>query len=518
MDIKPGEITDILKREIKDYDREIDVAETGTVLNAGDGIARVYGLDNALAGELVEFDGGLRGMVLNLEEDNVGVAIMGESRHVKEGDLVRRTGRIIEVPVGEGLLGRVVDALGVPLDGQGPIEAESARQVELKAPGIVTRKSVDESLATGIKAIDAMVPIGRGQRELIIGDRQTGKTAIALDTIINQKGKDVICIYVAIGQKQSTVAQVTDKLKQYGAMDYSIVVAATASDPAPLQYIAPYSGCTMAEHFGHNGKHVLIVYDDLSKQAVAYRQLSLLLRRPPGREAYPGDVFYVHSRLLERACKLSDELGGGSITALPIIETQAGDVSAYIPTNVISITDGQIFLETDLFNAGIRPAINVGLSVSRVGGSAQTKATKAVAGQLKLNLAQYREMAAFAQFGSDLDKATQEQLANGERQTEILKQAQYSPLAMEEQVVSIYASTPQKERDSWIRDLELEDIARYEQELLDWMRSSKGEILSAIRDSGKFEEETEQKLIVALDEFAKVFQPSQAKPGAEAAA
>ncbi|MCA9503620.1 MAG: F0F1 ATP synthase subunit alpha [Myxococcales bacterium] len=487
MDIKPGEITDILKREIKEYDREIDVAETGTVLNAGDGIARVYGLENALAGELVEFDGGLRGMVLNLEEDNVGIAIMGASRGVKEGDLVRRTGRIIEVPVGRALLGRVVDALGVPIDGKGPIEAETTRQVELKAPGIVARKSVDESLATGIKAIDAMVPIGRGQRELIIGDRQTGKTAIAIDTIINQKGKDVICVYVAIGQKQSTVAQVTDKLKQYGAMDYTIVVAATASDPAPLQYIAPYSGCTMAEHFGHNGQHVLIVYDDLSKQAVAYRQLSLLLRRPPGREAYPGDVFYVHSRLLERACNLSEELGGRSIT------------------------DGQIFLETDLFNSGVRPAINVGLSVSRVGGAAQKKATKSVAGQLKLNLAQYREMAAFAQFGSDLDKATQEQLANGERQTEILKQGQYSPLPFEEQVVSIYASTPQSGRDSWIRQLELSDIQRYEREMLEWMRNNRGEILGAIRDSGKFESETEQKLVTALDEFAKIFQPTQKK-------
>jgi F-type H+-transporting ATPase subunit alpha len=371
-------------------------------------------------------------------------------------------------------------------------------------------------MATGIKAIDAMVPIGRGQRELIIGDRQTGKTAIAIDTIINQKGKDVICVYVAIGQKQSTVAQVTEKLKQYGAMDYTIVVAATAADPAPLQYIAPYSGCTMAEHFGHNGKHVLIVYDDLSKQAVAYRQLSLLLRRPPGREAYPGDVFYVHSRLLERACKLSDELGGGSITALPIIETQAGDVSAYIPTNVISITDGQIFLETDLFNSGVRPAINVGLSVSRVGGAAQTKATKAVAGQLKLNLAQYREMAAFAQFGSDLDKATQEQLANGERQTEILKQGQYSPLQMEEQVVSIFASTPQPGRESWIRQLELTDIQRYERELLGWMRSSKKEILETIRSTGKFEDATKQQLVAALDEFAKIFQPTVAAGGAKA--
>ena len=511
MDIKPGEITDILKREIKDYDREIDVAETGTVLSAGDGIARIYGLDNALAGELVEFDGGLRGMVLNLEEDNVGVALMGSARTVKEGDLVRRTGRIIEVPVGSALLGRVVDALGVPIDGKGPIEAETTRQVELKAPGIVARKSVNESLATGIKAIDAMVPIGRGQRELIIGDRQTGKTAIALDTIINQKGKDVICVYVAIGQKQSTVAQVMDKLNQFGAMEYTIIVAATAADPAPLQYIAPYTGCTIAEHFGHNGKHVLIVYDDLSKQAVAYRQLSLLLRRPPGREAYPGDVFYVHSRLLERACKLSDDLGGGSITALPIIETQAGDVSAYIPTNVISITDGQIFLETDLFNSGVRPAINVGLSVSRVGGSAQTKATKAVAGQLKLNLAQYREMAAFAQFGSDLDQATQEQLANGARQTEVLKQGQYSPLAMEEQVASIYASTPQTSRDSWIRQYELTDIQRYESEMLDWLRSNHAEILSAIRDTGKFEDDTEQKLISALDEFGNIFQPTQTK-------
>jgi len=516
MDIKPGEITEILKREIKDYDRQIDVAETGTVLSAGDGIARIYGLENALAGELVEFDGGLRGMVLNLEKDNVGVALLGSPRTVKEGDLVRRTGRIIEVPVGAALLGRVVDALGVPIDGKGPIEAETTRQVELKAPGIVTRKSVDESLATGIKAIDTMVPIGRGQRELIIGDRQTGKTAIALDTIINQKGKDVICVYVAIGQKQSTVARVMDKLKQFDAMDYTIIVSATAADPAPLQFISPYTGCTIAEHFGHNGKHVLIVYDDLSKQAVAYRQLSLLLRRPPGREAYPGDVFYVHSRLLERACKLSDELGGGSITALPIIETQAGDVSAYIPTNVISITDGQIFLETDLFNAGIRPAINVGLSVSRVGGAAQTKATKSVAGQLKLSLAQYREMAAFSQFGSDLDQATQEQLANGARQTEILKQGQYSPLAMEDQVVSIYAATPQSDRTSWIRQLELSDIQRYETEMLDWMRSNHGEILAAIRDSGKFEKDTEQKLISALDEFAEMFQPAKAK-GTEAA-
>jgi F-type H+-transporting ATPase subunit alpha len=518
MDIKAGEITDILKREIKEYDREIDVAETGTVLSAGDGIARVYGLANALAGELVEFDGGVRGMVLNLEEDNVGVAVMGEAHGIKEGGLVRRTGRIIEVPVGDEMLGRVVDGLGNPIDGKGPINNSETRLVEIKAPGIVARKSVSESLATGIKAIDAMVPIGRGQRELIIGDRQTGKTAIAIDTIINQKDTDVFCIYVATGQKQSTVAQVVDRLTQHGAMEYTVVVAATASDPAPLQFISPYTGCSIAEHFLHSGRHALIVFDDLSKQAVAYRQLSLLLRRPPGREAYPGDVFYLHSRLLERACKLSDELGGGSLTALPIIETQAGDVSAYIPTNVISITDGQIFLETDLFNSGIRPAINVGLSVSRVGGAAQTKATKAVAGQLKLNLAQYREMAAFSQFGSDLDKATQEQLANGERQTEMLKQPQYSPLAMEEQVVAIYAAAPQTGRDSWIRSYALEDVRRYEQEMLEWMRSTHPEVLDEISSSEKFEDEVEAKLVSALNEFAKLFQPSSRGGSAEEAA
>ena len=509
MDIRPGEITDILKREIKDYDREIDVAETGTVLSVGDGIARVFGLEQVMAGELVEFPGGLRGMVLNLEEDNVGIAVMGETTHVKEGDLVRRTGEIIQVPVGEGLIGRVVGALGNPIDGKGPIETNESRLVELKAPGIVQRKSVHEPLQTGIKAIDAMTPIGRGQRELIIGDRQTGKTAIAVDTIINQKGQDVFCIYVATGQKQSTVAQVVDKLTQHGAMEYTTVVSAAASEPAPLQFISPYTGCTLGEWFRDNGKHALIVYDDLSKQAVAYRQLSLLLRRPPGREAYPGDVFYLHSRLLERAAKMSDEAGGGSLTALPIIETQAGDVSAYIPTNVISITDGQIFLETDLFNAGIRPAVNVGISVSRVGGAAQTKATKAVAGTLKLNLAQYREMAAFAQFGSDLDRTTQEQLANGERQTEMLKQPQYSPLPMEEQVVSIYSCTPQDERDSWVRELELEDIGRYESELLEYMRGNHSGILEVIRSSGKLEEETEKNLIAALDAFAGVFQPAR---------
>ncbi|NQZ97065.1 MAG: F0F1 ATP synthase subunit alpha [Myxococcales bacterium] len=508
MDIKPGEITDILKREIKEYDREIDVAETGTVLSIGDGIARVYGLDQAMAGELVEFPGEVNGMVLNLEEDNVGIALMGEANHVREGDIVRRTGRIIEVPVGEAMIGRVVGALGTPIDGKGPIETSEYRRVELKAPGIVARKSVFEPLQTGIKAIDAMTPIGRGQRELIIGDRQTGKTAIAVDAIINQKNTDVFCIYVAIGQKQSTVAQVVDKFAQHGAMEYTIVVAASASEPAPLQFISPYTGVTIGEWFRDNGKHALIVYDDLSKQAVAYRQLSLLLRRPPGREAYPGDVFYVHSRLLERAAKMNDDLGGGSLTALPIIETQAGDVSAYIPTNVISITDGQIFLETDLFNAGIRPAVNVGISVSRVGGAAQTKATKAVAGTLKLNLAQYREMAAFSQFGSDLDKATQEQLANGERQTEMLKQPQYAPMPMEEQVVSIYSCTPPEGRDSWVRAYELNDLARYGTEMLEYIRNSHADVLEAIRDSGKLEEDVVNKLVAALDAFSDVFQPS----------
>jgi F-type H+-transporting ATPase subunit alpha len=514
MDIKPGEITDILKREIKEYSREIDVAETGNVLSVGDGIARVYGLDKVMAGELVEFPGGVLGMVLNLEEDNVGVAIMGDSEHIREGDLVRRTGRIIEVPVGEELIGRVVGALGQPIDGKGEIQTSESRRVELKAPGIVARKSVHEPLQTGIKAIDSMTPIGRGQRELIIGDRQTGKTAIAIDTIINQKDTDVYCVYVAIGQKQSTVAQVVDKLTHHGAMDYTIVVSASASEPAPLQFISPYTGVTMGEWFRDNGKHALIIYDDLSKQAVAYRQLSLLLRRPPGREAYPGDVFYVHSRLLERAAKMNDELGGGSLTALPIIETQAGDVSAYIPTNVISITDGQIFLETDLFNSGVRPAINVGISVSRVGGAAQIKAMKSIAGTLKLNLAQYREMAAFAQFGSDLDKVTQEQLANGERQTEMLKQGQYQPMPVEDQVVSIFASTPREGGDSWVRPLPVEDVGRYEQEVLAFLRGDHPELLKAIRESGQLSEETERGLVAALDAFAKVFQPSKGQEAA----
>ena len=513
MDLKPGEITDILKREIRDYGREIDIAETGTVLSVGDGIARAYGLERAMAGELVEFPRGVQGMVLNLEEDNVGIAIMGDYEHIREGDLVRRTERIVEVPVGPALLGRVVDALGNPIDGKGPIGTEELRRIELKAPGIVTRRSVHEPLQTGIKAIDAMTPIGRGQRELIIGDRQTGKTSIAIDAILNQKQTDVHCIYVATGQKRSTVAQVVDKLNQFGAMDYSIVVAATASDPAPLQFLSPYTGCTIGEWFRDNGQHALIIYDDLSKQAVSYRQLSLLLRRPPGREAYPGDVFYLHSRLLERAAKMSDALGGGSLTALPIIETQAGDVSAYIPTNVISITDGQIFLETDLFNAGVRPAVNVGISVSRVGGNAQTKAMKAVAGTLKLNLAQYREMAAFAQFGSDLDKATQEQLANGERLTDMLKQPQYQPVPMEEQVVAIYAATPRPDRPSWVRRYEVKEIPRYERELSDYLRQNHAELLAAIRDTGTLGEEIRTQLDAALDAFADVFTLGAAAEG-----
>ncbi|MDH3258562.1 MAG: F0F1 ATP synthase subunit alpha, partial [Deltaproteobacteria bacterium] len=425
MGIRAEEITEIIKKQIKGFEKEIDIAETGIVLSVGDGIARIYGLESVMAGELIQFPGDVMGMVLNLEEDNVGSAILGEDFLIKEGDLVKRTGRIVEVPVGDALVGRVVDALGMPIDGKGPIESQESRRIELKAPGIVRRQPVKEPLQTGIKAIDSMIPIGRGQRELIIGDRQTGKTAIAIDTIINQKGQDVICIYVAIGQKRSTVAQVVEKLKQFGAMDYTVVIAATASEPAPLQFIVPYSGCTMGEHLRDNGRHSLLIYDDLSKHAVSYRQLSLLLRRPPGREAYPGDVFYLHSRLLERAAKMSDEEGGGSLTALPIIETQAGDVSAYIPTNVISITDGQIYLETDLFYAGIRPAVNVGLSVSRVGGNAQIKAMKQVAGRMRLDLAQYREMAAFAQFGADLDRTTQMQLARGSRLTELLKQSQY---------------------------------------------------------------------------------------------
>src|SRR5438067_8318969 len=440
-EIRADEISPILREQIKGYGKQVEVSETGTVLSTGDGIARVYGLEGVMAGELVEFPKNLMGLVLNLEEDSVGVALMGGQEHLREGDVVKRTGRIADVPVGREVAGRVLDALGEPIDGKGPLGGKERRKIEVKAPGIVARESVKEPMQTGIKAIDSMIPIGRGQRELIIGDRQTGKTAVAIDAIINQKGQDMFCIYVAIGQKQSTVARVVDRLNQTGSMEYTIVVAANASDPAPLQFLAPYTGVTMGEWFRDSGKHALIIYDDLSKQAVAYRQLSLLLRRPPGREAYPGDVFYLHSRLLERAAKLSDKLGGGSLTALPIIETQAGDVSAYIPTNVISITDGQIFLETDLFNSGVRPAVNVGISVSRVGGSAQIKAMKKIAGRLRLELASYREKAAFAQFGGDLDKATAQQLARGERMVELLKQGQFVPMPMEQQVVMIYAGT-----------------------------------------------------------------------------
>jgi F-type H+-transporting ATPase subunit alpha len=504
MEIRAAEISDILRQQIQDYDKRVEVNETGTVLTAGDGIARVYGLAGAMAGELVELHGAhdevVRGMVLNLEEDNVGVALLGDFESIREGSVVKRTARIIDVPVGDQLLGRVVNAIGDPVDGGKPLENAERRKVEIKAPGIMQRKSVHEPLQTGIKAIDSMIPIGRGQRELIIGDRQTGKTAVAIDTILNQKGKDVKCFYVAIGQKQSTVAAVVDRLQKAGAMEYTTVVMAGASDPAPLQFIAPYTGVTMAEYYRDSGQHALIVYDDLSKQAVAYRQLSLLLRRPPGREAYPGDVFYVHSRLLERAAKMSDEEGAGSLTALPIIETQAGDVSAYIPTNVISITDGQIYLEADLFYSGIRPALNVGISVSRVGGAAQTKAMKAVAGKLRLDLAQYRELAAFAQFGSDLDPASQAALARGARMTELLKQDQYSPLEMEEQVVVLFGGI-----NGFIDDYPLSSIRRWERELIEFMHSRKQDVLDAIRVSGKLDEANEQAIRGALTEFAKSF-------------
>ncbi len=498
--IKVEEISQLIKTQIKGFEKEIDVQEVGSVISVGDGIARVYGLEKAMAGELLEFPGDILGMVLNLEEDNVGVAILGEYDAIKEGDTVKRTGRIVEVPVGEALMGRVVNALGQPIDGGGAIESKESRRVDIKAPGIVARKSVKEPLQTGIKAIDSMIPIGRGQRELIIGDRQTGKTAVAIDTIINQKGLDVFCIYVAIGQKQSTVAQIYEKLRQQGAMEYTVIVAATASSPAPLQFIAPYSGCAMGEYFRDNGKHALIIYDDLSKHAVAYRQLSLLLRRPPGREAYPGDVFYLHSRLLERAAKLSDALGGGSLTALPVIETQAGDVSAYVPTNVISITDGQIYLETDLFYSGIRPAINVGLSVSRVGGSAQVKAMKQVAGTLRLELAQFRELAAFAQFGSDLDPTTQKQLARGTRLVEILKQGQYKPLPVEKQVLIIYAAT-----NGFIDSYPVEVLKRYEEELDTFFETRHPGIINGIREKKTLDDDLKGKLNSALEEFKGVF-------------
>src|SRR5438874_7983558 len=460
MQIRAAEISDVIRDQIKEYEKQLEVRETGFVLSAGDGIARIYGLERVAAGELIEFPHGIYGIALNLEEDNVGAAIMGEQQAIKEGDEVKRTGRIAEVPAGEGLLGRVVNALGQPIDGRGPIKAAATRRIELKAPGIVLRQPVKEPLQTGLKAIDAMIPIGRGQRELIIGDRQTGKTTVALDAIINQRGGDVQCFYVAVGQKRSTVAQVVDKLARFGAMEYTTVVVASASDPAPMQYIAPYSGCSMGEYFRDSGRHALVIYDDLSKHAAAYRQLSLLLRRPPGREAYPGDVFYLHSRLLERAAKMSDARGGGSLTALPVIETQAGDVSAYIPTNVISITDGQIFLETDLFYSGVRPAVNVGISVSRVGGSAPIKAMPQVAGKVKLDLAQFRELAAFAQFGSDLDKATQDTLARGERMVATLNQPQYDPWPMEEQVVALYAGV-----NGYLDDIPVPQVPRFQDEL-----------------------------------------------------
>jgi F-type H+/Na+-transporting ATPase subunit alpha len=505
-EIRADEISRIIQEQIKDYGKKIEVTETGTVLSIGDGIARVYGLQSALAGELVEFANGSKGLVLNLEEDNVGVAIMGEFESIAEGTSVKRTGEIASVPVGKALCGRVVNALGEPVDGKGPIQSGDSRRIEVKAPGIVVRKSVHEPMQTGLKACDALVPIGRGQRELIIGDRQTGKTAVAIDAIINQKNTDVFCVYVAIGQKQSTVAQVVEKLRQSGALEYTVVVAANASEPAPLQFLAPYTGVAMAEYFRDNGMHALIVYDDLSKQAVAYRQLSLLLRRPPGREAYPGDVFYIHSRLLERAAKLSDEQGGGSLTALPIIETQAGDVSAYIPTNVISITDGQIFLESDLFYAGVRPAINVGLSVSRVGGSAQIKAMKQVAGTMRLELAQYRELAAFAQFGSDLDKATQETLARGERLVEVLKQGQYEPMPVEKQVIQIYAATSRDENGvGWIRHVPVPEVRRYMAELLEFMDTRHSEIGKAIVEKKQLDDDVKGQLDKALAEFKDVF-------------
>ncbi|HTT72485.1 MAG TPA: F0F1 ATP synthase subunit alpha [Anaeromyxobacteraceae bacterium] len=506
MDIRADEISRIIREQIKDYGKKVDVSETGSVLSQADGVARVYGLAGVAAGELLEFPRGVRGLVLNLEEDNVGVAIMGHYEHIREGDPVKRTGRIAEVPVGEGLLGRVVDGLGAPIDGRGPIAGAQPRKIEIKAPGIVKRKSVHEPMQTGLKAIDALVPIGRGQRELILGDRQTGKTALAIDTILNNKGANLFCVYVAVGQKQSTVARVVDKLAQYGALEYTTVVAACASDPAPMQYLAPYTGVTMGEFFRDSGRHALIIYDDLSKHAVAYRQLSLLLRRPPGREAYPGDVFYLHSRLLERAAKLSEKEGGGSLTALPIIETQAGDVSAYIPTNVISITDGQIFLETDLFNSGVRPAINVGISVSRVGGSAQIKAMKQVAGSLKLELAQYRELAAFAQFGSDLDKATQETLARGERLVEVLKQGQYQPMPVEKQVIQIYAATNKDESGtSWVRNVPVEQVSRYMRELLEFLDARHPDLARRIAEKKALDEELRRGLDGALGEFRSIF-------------
>jgi F-type H+-transporting ATPase subunit alpha len=507
MQINPSEVTKILKEQIKKFGEKAEVTEIGQVLSVGDGIARVYGLDNVQAGEMVEFSDGSKGMALNLENDNVGIVIFGDDRGIKEGDVVKRTGAIVDVPVGKELLGRVVDGLGNPIDGKGALDKKLKRnRVEVKAPGIIPRKSVNEPVQTGLKAIDSLIPIGRGQRELIIGDRQTGKTAVAIDTIINQKEinqgsdekKKLYCIYVAIGQKQSTVAQIVKSLEEVGAMEYTTIVSATAADPAPLQFLAPYTGCTMGEYFRDNGMHALIIYDDLSKQAVAYRQMSLLLRRPPGREAYPGDVFYLHSRLLERAAKLNDDNGGGSLTALPIIETQAGDVSAYIPTNVISITDGQIFLETELFNQGIRPAVNVGLSVSRVGSAAQTKAMKKVAGSIKLELAQYREMAAFAQFGSDLDASTQKLLNRGSKLTELLKQNQYSPMSVAQQVIAVFSGVR-----GYLDNIELNEIQNIEKKIYEKVKSLSPEIIESINNTGKLDEETEKKLVSLIEEFNK---------------
>lgn len=500
MNLRPEEISSVIKEQIKNYSTQLQVSDVGTVIQVADGIARIHGLENAMSGELLEFPNEIYGMVLNLEEDNVGAVLLGDAKNINEGDIVKTTGRVVEVPVGDAMLGRVVNALGQPIDGKGPIASTKYRQIERVASGVISRKSVDTPLQTGIKAIDSMVPIGRGQRELIIGDRQTGKTAIALDTIINQKGQGVKCIYVAIGQKASTVAGIVKTLSEYGAMDYTTIVAATASELAPLQYIAPYSGCAIGEEWMESGQDVLVVYDDLSKHAAAYRTLSLLLKRPPGREAYPGDVFYLHSRLLERAARLSDELGGGSLTALPIIETQAGDVSAYIPTNVISITDGQIYLETEMFNSGFRPAVNAGLSVSRVGGSAQIKAMKKIAGPIRIELAQYRELAAFSQFGSDLDADTKEKLAQGERIKEILKQPQYNPMPVEYQVIIIYAATKK-----YLLDIEVDRILDFEKGLFEYIDTKYTDIPASIRETKEITEETEKNLIQAITEFKKEF-------------
>ena len=500
-ELKAEEISELIKKQISDFEKRVDVSEIGTVVKVGDGIAKVYGLDKAMASELLEFPNNVFGMALNLEQDSVGVVLFGEDTLIKEGDLVKRTGKIMSVPVGKGLLGRVVNSIGQPIDGKGPIDSTENRIVDVVAPGIIDRQPVREPLQTGIKSVDAMIPVGRGQRELIIGDRQVGKSAIGIDAIINQKGGDVLCIYVAIGQKRSNVVRVAKKLEEAGAMEHTIIVSATASEPAPLQYIAPYTGCTMGEYFRDDGKHALIIYDDLSKQATAYRQLSLLLRRPPGREAFPGDVFYLHSRLLERAAKLSDKLGGGSLTALPIIETQAGDVSGYIPTNVISITDGQIYLEPELFYAGVRPAVNVGLSVSRVGGAAQTKAMKQVAGTLRLDLAQFREMAAFAQFGSDLDKATLAQIERGKRMVELLKQNQYVPMTMEDQVIVLFAGT-----QGYLDDIPVESIKKFEEEFIKFIRATKDDIRSELAEKKEIDDDLKAKLGQTIEDFKKGFQ------------